>query len=452
VMRRVRWYLWILAGVLLIYIGGSVYFMDHFFLGTTINGEDAQFLTVSQADNLILKQAQSYQLTLQERNGDTVILHPEKIGVSFYKTDAAWHMKRRQSGFYWPKMFWEKDSYQISPGIQIDDEILGEALRGLECVQTGERPINAWIELTEDGYGVHKEEPGSCIDVNLLADQVEAAVLNMQASLNLDTQGCYMAPGVTEDSEKIVALRETLDHWLGTQVTYEFGPETEVIDRETVASFIDLHSYDASLDQEAIAAWVAQLAEKRDTYKRPRNFKSTLRGTITVKGGNYGWEIDQETESALLLQHLENGDVVQKEPAYLHTGNAWSNNYDIGDTYIEVDLSAQHMWFYKEGELVIDTDVVTGNMSRGWRTPEMVSDVKYKARNAVLRGVDYATPVKYWVPFYRGYGIHDANWRGSFGGAIYQTSGSHGCVNTPTAAMKVLYENVEKGTPVVLYY
>ena len=110
------------------------------------------------------------------------------------------------------------------------------------------------------------------------------------------------------------------------------------------------------------------------------------------------------------------------------------------------------MWFYKNGQLIVDTDVVTGNMSRGYGTPAIVAAVKYKARNAVLRGADYETPVKYWMPFYGNYGIHDAGWRGKFGGAIYQTNGSHGCVNTPPANMKILFEQAEKGTPVVLYY
>lgn len=173
---------------------------------------------------------------------------------------------------------------------------------------------------------------------------------------------------------------------------------------------------------------------------------------ITVKGGNYGWQIDQETESQELLAHIEQGDTLAKEPAYTQRGNVWSTNYDIGDTYIEVDMGAQHMWFYKNGQLIVDTDVVTGNMSRGYGTPAIVAAVKYKARNAVLRGADYATPVKYWMPFYGNYGIHDASWRAKFGGAIYQTNGSHGCVNTPPANMKILFEQAEKGTPVVLYY
>ena len=70
----------------------------------------------------------------------------------------------------------------------------------------------------------------------------------------------------------------------------------------------------------------------------------------------------------------------------------------------------------------------------------------------MLRGEGYATPVEYWMPFYGGVGIHDADsWRSSYGGDIYQYSGSHGCINTPTANAAIIYQNIEPGTPIICY-
>ncbi len=125
---------------------------------------------------------------------------------------------------------------------------------------------------------------------------------------------------------------------------------------------------------------------------------------------------------------------------------------EIGDTYVEVDMGAQHLWVYREGKLVLETDVVTGNTGLSRGTPGILAYVYSKERNRVLRGPDYASFVKYWVPFYRGYGIHDASWRGSFGGSIYKTNGSHGCVNIPPSVMPLIFENVELGMPVITYY
>ena len=342
--------------------------------------------------------------------------------------------------------------YQIVAGTRFEEEAFRQAVGELACLDGGQKSQNAWIEMTEDGYQIHPEVCGTQVDAQMLEEQIRSAVSNQRSFLNLEESGCYAPPAVTADSPEIAELSQKLDRWLGAQVTYVFGPESEQVDSKALAGFVTLDGLEASLNPEAVAAWVEELAGKRDTYGQERKFKSTLRGIITVKGGNFGWQIDQETESLALLEHVEAGAVLEKEPAYLHTGNAWSSNYDIGDTYVEVDMGAQRMWVYKDGKAVVDTDVVTGDMRRNRGTPAVVASIQYKARNAVLRGPGYATPVKYWMPFYGGCGIHDASWRRKFGGEIYQTDGSHGCVNTPPEAAKTVFETVDAGTPVILYY
>ncbi len=450
--KRMKWCIWILSGALVVYTGAAVYFMDHFFFGTYINHVNVEYLTVQEVNDLVLNQAQEYRLVLRGREDKCEELDPKELGVSYYETDAVWQAKRMQNGFLWPRMFWQRDSCLLTVGTEFDEERLLAAVQELELVRTGKPPRNAWVEMTEEGYEIHREEPGSRLRTADLKEQIKGAVSSQLPELNLETAGCYQAPGITTESEKIQDLTRQLDQWLEAEITYEFGPETEVVDREQISSFIHLDGYEASLDEEAVTAWVRELAGNRDTYKKERSFKSTLRGVIKVKGGNYGWLLNQEEESQALLAHIEQGEKIHKEPAYTERGKVWSSNYDIGDTYIEVDMGAQHMWFYKDGQLIVDTDVVTGNMSRRSGTPAMVASIQYKARNAVLRGRDYETPVSYWMPFYRNYGIHDANWRARFGGDIYLTGGSHGCVNTPPAKMKILFEEAERGTPVVLYY
>lgn len=447
-----RFGFWFLFALLMIYVGVSVYFMEHFFLGTLVNGKNAEFLTTEQVMENVLEDAKGYELTLTNQEGKVLTLDLEELGASFCENDAVKHVKRIQNGFLWPRMFVQQDSYHLVPGVVFDEGKLSETIDAFSWLETGCEPENAWVEMTKNGYQVHREKTGTQIDRAQFTNVLRSAVSNMITEMDLRDGGCYKVPDITMESEEIEVLTAKLDVWLGTQVSYTFGPESEALEKSDIAGFISIKDYEASLDADAVSAWVAKLAENRDTYKTQRKFKSTNRGTITMKGGSTGWQIDQEAESAALLAHIENGECVSKEPAYLKTGNPWSSNYDIGDTYMEIDLTAQHMWVYIEGELLIDTDVVTGNMRRGYDTPEMVASVKYKARNAVLRGEGYASPVKYWMPFYGNYGIHDANWRNKFGGDIYLTNGSHGCVNTPRDAMQVIFENVEKGTPVVLYY
>ena len=451
-LKRIRWYLWILAGIFLAYLAASVYFMEHFFLGTAVNGENVEFQTVKQVNSLILEQAEGYGLTLLKRGGTEESVTAQQLGMSFSETENVRNYKRVQNGFLWPRMFWQQDTYQIAPDITFDEETFDETLASLSCVREGEEPEDARVELTADGYELYPEQQGSRIKEDVLKEQVRAAAETLTETVDLEEAGCYEAPSLTADSPEITELTAKLDQWFATEVTYEFGSQTEVVDSSVVAGFIQLDGCEASLSEEAVRAWVAGLADRRDTYKKSRQFNSTLRGVITVSGGNYGWQIDQETETAALLASVEKGETAAKQPAWSREGKAWGDNNDVGDTYIEVDMGAQHMWAYKDGALLIDTDVVTGNISRNYGTPSMVAAIQYKDRNAVLRGDNYATPVKYWMPFYGNYGIHDASWRREFGGTVYLTNGSHGCVNTPPAAMRVIFENMDSGTPVVLYY
>ena len=110
------------------------------------------------------------------------------------------------------------------------------------------------------------------------------------------------------------------------------------------------------------------------------------------------------------------------------------------------------MWLYKDGECIVSTPAVTGNVSAGHSTPSGgVWAIDARMTNYTLKGQDYNSEVSFWLPFNGDVGIHDASWRSEFGGSIYKTRGSHGCVNTPYSAMKTIYENVKIGYPVVVY-
>ncbi len=125
---------------------------------------------------------------------------------------------------------------------------------------------------------------------------------------------------------------------------------------------------------------------------------------------------------------------------------------DIGNTYVEIDLSRQHLWFYKAGRLITEGDIVSGNVNNDCATPAGIYSLVYKQKDTVLKGQGYASPVNFWMPFNGGIGIHDASWRYNFGGDIYTTNGSHGCINAPYDLANKIFNNIEPGTPVVCYH
>ncbi|MCI1328661.1 MAG: L,D-transpeptidase [Lachnospiraceae bacterium] len=169
--------------------------------------------------------------------------------------------------------------------------------------------------------------------------------------------------------------------------------------------------------------------------------------------------MNQDAEIQQLTSELESGTVTTREPNY-SSREVTTENGGFGSSYIEVDLSRQHMWVYQNGSVILESDVVSGKMTRDRYTPSGVFQLAYKEKDRDLKGeIDpstgepsYVSHVNNWMPFNGGIGFHDASWRSSFGGTIYINSGSHGCVNLPTSFAPKLYDVISKDMPIVVYY
>lgn len=270
--------------------------------------------------------------------------------------------------------------------------------------------------------------------------------------MDLEATNCYVNPKYTVKSPKTTQIRDLLNKYVSSKIIYTFGDKKETVDGSKINNWLTVNdNFEVEFDKDKIKKYMLELSKTYDTIGKTRSFVTTSGRTISVGGGDYGWDIDSSKETENLITYIKQGGTVKKEPAYSQTAASRGAN-DIGNTYVEVDLSDQHLWFYKNGSLVVQGDVVTGNVSQVHPTPEGVYWVKYKERHATLKGEGYSSPVDYWMPFNGGIGIHDASWRSSFGGSIYMSDGSHGCVNSPYYLASTIYQNIDKGTPVVCYY
>ena len=315
------------------------------------------------------------------------------------------------------------------------------------------------ITRTPQGYTLVNERT----DV-LFVEQARGAVLSAieesKSEVSLQEEGCYHDLELTAQMQETLDIWEKLKNFQDCGIVYQMGEEKIPVDASVVCNWIAVddngrflfdESGEFQLKEHAIDDFVEDLAAKYDTVGARRQFRATRGDVVTVEGGLYGNKIDQEAEKAYLTQAFHDKKRELHEPAY--TQEAWEKgSRDIGSTYIEVDMSEQKMYYYVDGVLTIDTPIVTGNTSRRMGTPSGVNFVYAKQKNRVLRGRDYASPVDFWMPVKGNIGIHDASWRGTFGGTIYQTNGSHGCINTPRAAMEQLFDMAEVGTPVVMFY
>ena len=166
-------------------------------------------------------------------------------------------------------------------------------------------------------------------------------------------------------------------------------------------------------------------------------------------------EATESTESTREAPKSLNGEVKMAKDDIFVPVLAADPEFQLGHglTYIDISIEKQRVILFENGRKVMESACVTGTPNRERATHYGSFRINYKQRNRILRGSQklYEAFVSYWMPFDGGIGLHDATWRGSFGGNIYKSNGSHGCINLPPAFAKQLYERVTVGMPVYVH-
>lgn len=443
--------------LLTIYFGISVYFDGHFLFRTTINGVPVSGKNVKSVEQLITDEIDKYQIRIEPREGEGELIEGTAINLKPVFDGTLEIELKKQNQFAWPAALFRDAQIEVETMVDYDKEKLKETAKKLELMDKSQMQkaedaiISKYSE--KDGYTIIPEEEGTVVKEKKFFDVLENAILGLKDSFSMVEEDCYVRPKYTQDSEEMKKLAETMNKYVKASITYEFGDNNEVLDGKTISQWVsvDEKNHKAKLSQEKIEAYVAGLADTYNTAGRSKSFQTSYGTDVTVSGGDYGWKIDQEKEAEALRGHIKKGESVSKEPEYSQRANSRSGG-DYGDTYVEVNLTAQHLYYYKNGSLVLETDFVSGNDAKGWSTPPGAYGLYYKQRDKTLRGEGYATPVSFWMPFNGGVGFHDANWRRDFGGNYYKRNGSHGCVNMPYSAAQTLFDNIEAGCAILVYH
>lgn len=437
------------------YIGTAIYFKDHFYYGSEINSIDVSGKSVQEVNEQMAAELQKYRLNLKARGGKNELITASEIGLKYSSEGKFEILKNEQNPYKWISSVFNKEGYKMTEGITFDKEQLKERLDKLACLDSNNvtEPIDASIKYEDNRYVIVKEVDGNKVNKDILYENVAKAVLNKEADIDLEAIDCYEKPELTSSSPKIVEANDKLNKYVSSKITYTFGQRKEIVDASIINKWLTFdENFVVTFDEEKMKDYAKELFRNYNTVGTTRKFVTASRKTIRIGGGDYGWWINTNKEIEYLSTALKEGQVITKEPAYTRKAFSYRNNInDIGNTYVEIDMTKQHIWFYKNGKLITQGNVVTGNVSKNYTTPKGIYILKYKQRNAVLRGDDYASPVKYWMPFNGGIGIHDASWRSVFGGKIYLTNGSHGCVNSPEQVAKTIFNNIKPGTPVICY-
>ena len=462
----------IIAAILAVTAGcayGAVtyYYADRFFEGTYINGIDCSNKTAYEVEQAIASTVEAYSIEVTSRNQDPQTISGSQIGYQYMSDGEVLNLLKQQKPYEWVRGFMETRSYNTQENVTFDKTLLQNEVKALNCAQPENQvePENAYVAMNGDEFTIVPETEGSKLKVKEAYKALDAAISGSQTSIDLgSTPDVYAVAAVTSEDSTLQATRDAYNNYTKASITYTFGDQTVTLDGSTLKNWLQfdekgqLVQDDASFTQH-VKDFVAQLASEHNTVGTTRSFNTTSGRTVSVYGSAYGWKIDQDAEAAQLTEEIRTGTQTTREPVYSMRANAYGYN-DIGSTYIEVDLSSQHMYYYQGGSIIFDSDIVSGDIRYDDRaTPPGIFTLYYKKSPDVLRGekkpdgtYEYETSVTYWMPFNGGIGFHDATWQAYFGGDRYTYAGSHGCINMPLDAAATLYSIIDTNVPIVCFY
>ncbi len=435
-----------LTGLFLFY--SREYFADQFGRNTYISNTDVSSLTVEEAVTA-MNESRGFMVTF-EKNGKDKRVDITAAVTREFSTDKIVACKSNLT--FVEYLFGREKDFHVEPEQSaVDEEILRTILEE-NLPKATRKTVDAYLD---EEFELVPEVYGDEINYNDLIYDIKLGVETGQ-KLDYALEDYYIKPKFTRESENIVKAVKMVNAYSDMIITYQFGEMTEEIGWKKIKKHLSYNPDTAVLTFKTkwVKKFVQQLGKKYNTYGKTRKFKSTKDGKVTIHGGIMGWWIHEEETIKQLKNLLAKKKSKKVEPVYRSIA-AQHGKDDIGDTYVEISIDRQHLWFYKNGKLKMESDVVTGKLTKERKTTVGVHRVYGKERDRYLGTMavqGYRSFVQYWMPFnWDGQGLHDASWRSKFGGTIYKNGGSHGCVNLPSSFAGKLYKEVTIGMPVVVY-
>lgn len=450
---------------------GYTYYMGTKTMGSRIKvfGENVSGKTVEETAKKLAKDFKNVPVIFKENGEEDYQTTLGDLGYSINEKQLEQELEQARDKRWKEKgLFPKQEDLTVPYQVEKDDAVFTSALTEEHFQLSTERKdsTDAYMEYNADqnAYVIVPETLGNHMNpeavVSYVEEQIRPAIEASYPKEALTVEissDVYQKAAVTQDSQelqdKVTTMNTSLQKYQNVSVTYTFGSQTQVLDNAQICSWLVISDESVTIDTAKVQEYVKDLATKYNTIYKPRSFTTTGGETITIEGNEYGYRVDQDGEVSQLLADLDGGTAVTREPVYSKTGYSRNGVDDLNGSYIEVSLDQQHLWLYKNGALVTETDIVSGLPVDGRETHRGAWPIAYKASPFTLSSdvYGYDTKVNYWMPFVYGQGLHDASWQTAFGGEVYKTKGSHGCVNLPPDQAKIIYETIDKGYPILLY-
>lgn len=440
--------------LVIIYIAGVWHYSSHFLRNTYINSQKVGGMELAEAEDSFTQDYDSHAITIVEKERKEKI-DPKDIHMTIGVGDRISGLLKKQNQFLWFLHIFGKNNITVALDVTYDEDALKSIVDGLECFveKNITAPQSAYIKAGEKKYEIEKEVEGNTVNKDKLLEKIKEDFSTCVTKIDLKKEELYELPKVYSDNKKLKAALKTANQYAKSKVTYDFQYTEVVVDYAKFKDWLRVSDdFEVYFDDTDVANYVLKLGKDFNTVGVARKFTTANGNEITITEGGYGWKIYQDEEYSTLIENLKSGKEIKREPVYSYEAQCYNGpNDDIGDSYVEVSILNQMVYLFIDGNCILSSSVVTGDPTKGYDTHTGIYGLTYKQRNATLTGQGYSSPVSYWMPFNGNEGLHDASWRGSFGGSIYQGGGSHGCVNCPTSVAATLYQYVDKGFPIIVH-
>lgn len=452
----------ILTCLVVLYLGLAFYYSERFFMRTKVNGINCSGMKLPDVKELVKESIEKYNLTIRSDNTEDEEICVKDFDLKYKSIDTVEAAMKAQNAFAWPVALFKENNLKAKIHFDYDRLKIYDVIADLSCMKEEHQvpAVASTIVLNENRFEIIAESLGTVVDVDQLRQKILDCVSYLDSDIALREDGCYVEPKFYAESEEVVEAAATMNLSLDTKIVYKFDGKTVELDSEVIREWITVdEDMNIVVSEEGLSEFTKTLAATYNTEPRSHYMTTPTGKSVYVKGATKGRAVDKEAEKEQLKKDIFLGRLVNRQPFIAHYATP-EGQYAWGRTYVEVDISAQHMWYIKNGSVIFECDVVTGSPGRD--TPTGIYEILTKKRDKVLKGEidpvtgkrEYETPVDYWARVtWTGIGFHDATWQPAFGGQLYkQGYGSHGCINMPYNAVKTFYGLISVGNPVIIHY
>lgn len=449
----------LMVAVGLVYLMVSFYYSNRFMPNTVVSGLSVNAMTADEVNKLLSENDEEYYLSIYFADGKKETISGNDFGYHLDYTDSLNKIIASQNHFEWPYYSLYVYSYDANAVPKFEEDKVISVISKLDGFNTKYDNENATVKIiNRNNHYELKDDRKMTFNESRATEDVLSTISRGMPECDLNRD--YDEPETTDSQQKVLDEWKNLDKVQNALITLSDDDITLTIDKYEFTKWFKKDSmgkpqFDSKgnvlIDDDKVEEYVnGKISDTYATDGKDRIWQKHNGGSVLLPCTWDGYIIDVEAEKAALIKSVLLGKTETREPHYSQRGNGHGNQ-EVGDKYVEVDKTAQKMYYFEDGKIRLTSDVVTGCVRYHNDTPNMISRIYYMEEGRTLRGENYATFVNYWMAFYNHYGLHDATWRGAFGGDIYLTNGSHGCVNLPKDVAGELFEVVEVGTPVIVY-